>query len=326
MIKQEIAQARNILHLRSRISSVEEHSPLGILLLHLWHEDKEIREVSALSLAGGTANEIYKPHYGHFATQLLTTLRQEYPAKPENADEAYTKLGTTLKLLLSRTVIDLKGLSNMHFSFLSGSLYLALLANCRDQIESIRRLGIHSAHYELCELLQTLQSVNLTARLNVQDANVIQKLAAQALASFHPTHTPHLWNLMKSSVKQDQKAVQPVLNALHHPKATLHILDAMTLFSGQQKVRMLTCLGRIGSEDALPTLTCLINTKNRAVRSAAKSAVHKIIRKNQTSPNQSLLRPFSNSKEEVVSLLRPNKAHERGIDNDLLHLISINDE
>ena len=326
MIKQQIAEARTLLQQRTRICNVEEHSSLGILLMHLWHEDKEIREVSALSIAGGTANEMYKPHYGHFGTQLLTTLKQEYPDKPGDVNEAYSNVGNILKLLLYRTVIDLKGLSNMHFSFLSGSLYLALLANCRDQIESTRRLGIHSAHYELCDLLLTLQSVNLTARLNVQDANVIQRLAAHALASFDPSHTPRLWNLMKSSAARDQKAVQPVLEALHHPRASTHILDAMTLITGQQKIKMLTCLGRIGSEDALPTLNCLTTTKNRAVRSAAKSAVHNIISKNKVSPHHTLLRPNTIIKDETTSLLRPNKSHNKGVDNNMLHIIVTHDE
>jgi hypothetical protein len=310
-LHEQIALGRDALaaHERPMAHRDRHQERLAIHRLYalLWHQDGEIRRAAALALPGGDRRRTYKPQYGHFAASFLRYVAHHSPPGRPPATHAarHAVVVAALRSMLEQSSNDIRGMSNMHYSFLSSALYLALLSTCRDVTESVRRVRDGALHAELCRLLWSLAQSSVVRRLNPQDTEALTHSVGQALAAMPADELTELWRWLTHHSRPRRRAVAPILNHLSDTQAVPHLLRALT---GQPAdiARMLACcLGRMGQPDALPALTHLTRSRHRALRSEAQAAIEAIRRANAAHPSRTLLRPIDidGLPEDRVSLL-----------------------
>jgi HEAT repeat protein len=280
-----------------------EEGPLPRLLSLLWHERSEVRRAAAFALAGGDEVRAYRSRYGHFAGSLLEHLRRL--AVPVGPAACWTTVMDALRAMLEQSARDLRAMSNMRFSFLSGDLYLSILFTCRDVLESVRRLRAHTLHPEICRLLRDLTQRHLRRRLNPHDANALAQAAGQALAALPADAMPIFWESLCSDAPAHRRACLPALDHLRDRNAVPHLLHALSEQPDEIAQPLIACLGRLGDPRALPALAHAARSRSRSVRGEALAATAAIHRAEERHPARLLLRPMSHT-DPKRHLLRPS--------------------
>lgn len=317
-IESRIAQARHTLTegrwSLSRHGSHGEPSGLSVkpvgadpvfdLLGLLWHADPSVRRRAALALAGGNGAGAYSPRYGHFAN----TLQRRMPGRPGEAPHdflsRYTHTVHALQVMLAQSAADLRGMSSMHYSFLSGSLYLAVLASCRDAVESARRLRAVCAQAELCRLLWDLTQSSVIRRLNPQDVQALAQGVGRALAALPPDEITALWHGLSHNSRARRHAYLPALSQICDARAVPHLLAALPGQRAEITLTLVNGLGRLGDSRALPALRILTRSRDQAIQSSAQNAITGIERAMKAHPEHTLLRAVHLPDDPALNLLR----------------------
>jgi hypothetical protein len=283
---------------------------IASLLTLLWHHDTDVRRAAALALPGGDRWRPYQPQYGHFAAAFLRYLGQHSPdGRPETEAARYDAVVAALRSMLEQSNRDIRAMSNMHYSFLSSALYLALLFTCRDVTESARRLCDGALHAEICHLLGSLTHTGVARRLNAQDAESLASSAGQALAAMPADEIPEFWCWLSHHARARRRAVAPTLHHLMDTNAVPHLLRALAGQPPDVLQPLIGCLGRIGHPDALPALQPFTRSRRRALRGEALAAIELIRRTGAAHPSRTLLRPIQDSPTDNLLLLRPADGH-----------------
>lgn len=275
------------------------------LLALLWRPDAAVRRRAALALAGGDGDRVYAPHYGHFANTLSRLLPGCPGDAPPDFTTRYDLVVQALQAMLGQSVADLRGMSNMHYSFLSGGLYLAVLATCRDAVESARRLRAAGVQAELCRLLCELTQNSVMRRLNPQDAQALALAAGGALAALPPDEIPALWRGLSHDARARRRAYLPALTQLCDERAASYLLHALPAQPLEVALPLIACLGRLGAMCALPTLQQTARSRHRLLRIEAQAAIAALERAAREHPERILLRPVSVAVDPSLHLLRP---------------------
>ncbi|CCW35501.1 HEAT repeat domain-containing protein [Chthonomonas calidirosea] len=308
MLAQEIANGRSVLAnaspARLRAELYHAKGSLNRLLILLWHKDERVRTAAALALSGGDGHRAYIPRNGHFAGALLRRLTgQNIAPTPQ---ERLEQVAQALHDLLEQSANDLRGMANMHYSFLSCALYLALLGTCRDTMASVRRLRVATAHKGLCRLLYELKQPSVMRRLNAQDAAALANEAALALAAMPPQELPGFWHGLMQGEKRRRLAYAEALSAFSDRRAVPYLLQTLEGAHLDIVIPLVRCLARLGDPQALPALERLAQGRNRALRQEAAAAMGQILRGLEKRPSRLLLRPAAPPDFER-QLLRPLK-------------------
>jgi len=304
-LAQSIAEGRGALSGSRRTTAGPAHESRSTirLLELLWHEQKPVRRSAALALAGGDAVSTHTVDYGHFPTVFLVMLDRAAPCSPADAAGRFDAVVIALQLLLEQHLVELRGLCSMQFSFLSGGLYLALLATCHETIAAVRRLKAADLHPELCHLLHTLSELSRNGRINPQHITALAAATGGTLAALSPGEIPQFWHELSSGSAHDRLDLLPVVGQIGNRLATPFLLT--TLHGQQSRVaaKIIEAIGRTGNSDTLETLSSLTHSRDRAVRRAAQSAITHIRREAKSHPSRTLLRPHDESQSH--NLLRP---------------------
>jgi hypothetical protein len=308
-LHEQIARGRQMLATSTMVPHPHDRNDrvaVSDLISLLWRPEIEVRRAAALGLAGGDGKRPYEPQYGHFATSFLRYVAQHSPhgRPPTSAIGRHSVVVAALRSMLEQSNNDICAMSNMHYSFLSNSLYLALLSTCRDVIEGVRRVCDGALHAEVCHLLWSLAQVRAARRLNPQDADALTTLAGQALAAMPADEIYEFWRWLSHHNRARRRAVAPTLRHLHDPKSVPHLLHALAGQPVDIAQPLVSCLGRIGDVNALPALADLANSRHRSVRNEAQNAVAAIRRANAGHPSRTLLRPIRTKHEDPSLLLR----------------------
>ncbi len=285
-------------------SSASEYEQVVRLLELLWHPSKKIQRAAALALPGGSCKTHYTPHYGHFAMALLQTVRGD-AACAQNRLACVQRVETALEQMLQKNTADLRSMSSMHYSFLSNSLYLALLATCRDIVESIRRLQVQQAQAVLCDLLHVLVRPHPFSRINSADAAALSRAVSRAFASMRPEATPQLFADLIHADPLRRRASAAVLECITDVRAVPFLLQALQHIDVSQSSPLIACLGRLGDDRALPALAGLTASRHLKIRRASQAALQSIQRSRHGLPSAVLLRPVRLLPEQMRGLLRP---------------------
>ncbi|MCS6777636.1 MAG: HEAT repeat domain-containing protein [Chthonomonadaceae bacterium] len=268
--------------------SVHRSLPVARLLAMLWHTDPGVRRAAALALAGGDRETAHAPAYGHFPGILLRLLaREEIPECPRARYEA---VSNALRTLLTQNTVEIRAMSNMHYSFLSSALYLALLSTCRDGIEAVRRLRLSAAHVELCDLLWNLTLASRTRRLNRTDVDALVQMVGRALAALPASEIPGFWAELRHRVPARRRAVLPAVAHFTDRGAVPYLIDVLPDQPPDITEPIIHCLGRLGDPRALSALAPMLSHRNRQIRKQAQSAITAIERA-IGSQSRTLLRP-----------------------------------
>lgn len=310
LFSQEIAQARQQLASASagrlRAELCHARGSVNRLLLLLWHPCERVRVAAALALPGGDGHRVYVPQIGHFAGALLRRLgAQEAGATPQARLE---QVAQALNNLLMQSADDFRGMANMNYSFLGGALYLALLGTCRDTLASVRRLRAAQAHLGICHLLFELKRPSIMRRLNALDAGALIEEASRALAALPPASIPAYWNGLGQGERRRRVAYADALHLFEDKRAVPYLLEALQGQYTEVTIAILRCLGRLKDPRAIPELERLGQSRNRAVRLEALTALNAILRSLEKRPSRLLLRP-SHPPALPQHLLRPHQAH-----------------
>ncbi|HLI49188.1 MAG TPA: HEAT repeat domain-containing protein [Chthonomonas sp.] len=311
MFAQEIAQGRSVLAnaspARLRAELYHAKGSLNRLLVLLWHKDERVRTAAALALSGGDGHRAYIPRNGHFAGALLRRLAgQDIASTPH---ERLEQVSQALYTLLEQSANDLRGMANMHYSFLSSALYLALLGTCRDTMASVRRLRAAAAHKGLCRLLYELKQPSVMRRLNAQDAAALAHEAALALAAMPPQELSGFWHGLMHGDRRRRLAYAEALWAFSDRRVVPYLLQALEGQHPDIAIYLVRCLARLGDPQALSALERLASARHRALRQEAAAAMNQILQGLERRPSRLLLRPATPPDFER-QLLRPLK--ERG--------------
>ncbi len=304
-LAQSIAEGRGALSGSRRGKQAHDHenrSTMRLLEL-LWHEQKLVRRSAALALAGGDSVSAHTVDYGHFATVFLVVLDRAAPFPPADAAGRYQAVVTAMRSLLEQHLVELRGLCSMQFSFLSGGLYLALLATCHETVAAVRRLRASAAHPELCRLLQTLSALGRSTRINPQHIAALSAAAGDTLAAMPPDEIPEFWRELNSGTKHNRLTLLPTIERIRSRHAAPYLLAALGEQPSSITTKIIEAVGRIGDPGTLEPLAKLMHSRDRAVRRAAKSAIARIRREAVSHPSRTLLRPHDESQPD--NLLRP---------------------
>jgi hypothetical protein len=316
----------------SLAASWRENRAITRLFALLWHRDGDIRRIAALALPGGDRMHAYQPQYGHFAAAFLRYIAQHSAERSPDGAANYQIVVAALRSMLQQSSSDIRAMSNMHYSFLSSALYLALLSTCRDVTESARRIRDGALHRELCRLLGVLAHSHVTRRLNAADAEALAASAGQALAAMPADEIPEFWHCLTHHARPRRRAVAPALRHIRDRKAVPYLIHALTGQPTDIAQSLIACLGQIGAPDALPALAHLARGRHRLLRNEAQSAIEAIRRATAVQPSQTLLRPAQeeparnlfllrtvdlNTQRNIEELVRPVPGIEMGVENDV---------
>lgn len=297
-----------------------ENSPVAPLLALLWHDDPAVCRAAALALPGGDRVSAYLPAYGHFAGMFLRRLTCDSKTVPDSTTARYRAVAASLCALLDQNSGEIRAMSNMHYSFLSSALYVALFATCRDTLESVRRLRAAAVHAELCRLLWNLSRLSVSHRINGQDVEFLAQAAGRAMAALPPDEIPELWRGLKHHSLPRRLAVAPVLPHLHDRRAVPHLAGALEDQPPAIAQPLISALRRIGDLRAVPALAAAARSSDRPLRSSARAAIAAIERANAGSTARTLLRPAeTRGGIPVEHLLRPAPGGEAAPE-ELLHV------
>lgn len=284
------------------LDSVRDAGGLYRLLGLLWHPEEAVRKRAAGALPG--AGRRHADRWSLFAGALLRELGSRSSGAPACPDERHAMVSESARAVLNRCAADLRGMANMHYSFLSSGLYLALVSTCSDSVQTVRRLGSPAAHVELCRLLWELSHESVIRRLNSQDAEELARGAGEALASLPPDEIVEYWRGLRHADLQRRSAYASALWAFRDRRAVPHLCSALP---GQTEVvasAVAGCLGQIGDASATPHLQALSNHWSSRVRSQANTAIHAIARAQSARPCRTLLRPSLDAIDMKRNLLR----------------------
>ncbi len=285
-------------------------SPVATLLMLLWHEEQEVRQAAVRSLPGGGRDHYHEFHYGYFAEAFLRELATRHSPAPYHAVERYSAVADVLQDLISQSARDIRGLSGMHYSFLSSALYLALFATCRDAVLAAKRLRSSKVHEALCGLLWNLSAVAGIGRLNPQDILLLMDSAGLALALLPPDEIPAFWEALSHPNPTRRSAVSPALRHLTDPRAGSYLLAALPFQQAEVAEQIIVCLGRMGEIQALPLLEEFRRSSHRLVSRAAKTAIEAILHAHKHQPVQSLLRASSPDPRELLRSVSANPSQD----------------
>jgi hypothetical protein len=292
---------------------LRENGPVACLLALLWHPDADVRRAAAHALPGGDHAQAHIPHYGHFVGAFLRGL-SDINARYEDALPAtpaarYERVTLALRALLDQNIGEIRGMSNMNYSFLSSALYLAVLATCRDVVFALRRLRAASAEADLCRLLWNLSQISVLRRFNGQDLETLANAAGAALAALPPDYIPDFWHSLSHAQVPRRLAVSPSLNHFQDRRAVPYLLDALAVPGAQPSAiaqRLAACLGRLEDARALSVLDALMRSSDRQLRDQARAAIRQIQRAVHKHPSRTLLRATMDADEwDSETMLRP---------------------
>jgi HEAT repeat protein len=308
-IAQRIASGRAALAdqtgLRSPDRRQRNHHAIAGLFALLWHPELEVRRSAALALSGGDQRRPYQPQFGHFATAFLRYLTQHSPhGDPATEPARRAAVIAALRNMLEQSSRDIHAMGNMHYSFLSSALYLALLFTCRDAVECARRLCDGALHPEICRLLGSLSHDAVSRRLNARDAEALTASAGQALAAMPADDITEFWRWLTHPIRARRRAVAPTLSYFTDPGAVPHLLHALPQQPPDIVQPLIACLGRMGDQNALPALLPFTRSRRRAVRGEALAAIANIRRSGAAHPASTLLRAAHHTPGEDRLLLR----------------------
>jgi hypothetical protein len=278
------------------------------LLCLLWHETPQIRRRAICALAGGDLNRTYTPCYGHFVGSIERTLTRKFPDMPTTPDARLTVVSLLVCEMLEQSSHDIRGLSNMNYSFLSSALYLALFSTCRDALEAARRLKLVHAQAPVTRLLLHLATVGKTLRsrrLNGQDVEAMALMAGRVLAALPVSEIPDFWHNLTERHLSRRRAVLPVLCVLQNREAVPQLLDILPNQPADIAIALIECLARLGDSRALPVLLDYGQARNRTLRKKAQAAILELERAHAISPAKTLVRPVVEQiNRQPESLLR----------------------
>ena len=291
-----------------------------VMLSLLWHKQSVVRYSASLALSGGDGDNFYSPRYGNFAASLLRHLHGSDRSYSDSIEEQRARVETALQNLLEQVSSDIRGMGNMHYSFLGGSLYLALLGTCRDAVESVRRLQLSSAHEGLCSILWTLYQRNVARRLDHKDLEYLVQSIGYALSTLPPGEIEVYWNGLSYAEHARRRALIKVLPWLESPQSLPYILKALPDQPVYVSLQIIASLGRLGDIRAMPALIALSENKSRQIRQGAQISVSHILKANRVGPAATLLRPAFDDNDGDKSLLRPPIANHHNM-QDLLRIL-----
>lgn len=295
-----IALGRDALARGNGHSGIHPDSPVATLLALLWHEEREVRQAAVRSLPGGDRFNFYAAHYGYFAEAFLRELTARCAARPDHAADCYQVAIEALTDMIAQCARDLRALSNMHYSFLSSALYLAVVATCRDALQAAMRLRSAAVHEAICSLLWNLTTIAGGGRMNPADMLILIEAAGCALATLPPDEIPAFWAALSHTNPTRRAAVSPALRQLSDPRAAGYLLAALPLQKPEVAEPILVCLGRLGNPLALPLLQEYSRSRHRTLNRAAKAAIEAIRIAQREHPDRTLLRPSTLDLQELV--------------------------
>lgn len=278
------------------------------LLCLLWHERADVRRRAVSALAGGDAHRSYTPCYGHFVGTIERELRRRFAEMPPTPAARLQAVEILLQEMLEQSVEDIRGLSNMNYSFLSSALYLALFSTCRDVLDACYRLQTVSVQGVLCRLLVRLAHVGKTLRsrrLNGHDCEAMARMAGRVLAVLPADAIPDVWQALSERHVSRRRTVLPVLCVLENNDAVPHLLAALPNQPTDITLAIMDCLARIGDARALPALLDLGQHRNRNIRRRAQAALLDLEKAHRISPSRTLVRAVGEQGDpDPASLLR----------------------
>ncbi len=276
----------------------------------LWGDDTASCQRTALSLAYEERSYRDVPHYGAFAPVLVRHLRLQYPVMPPDTSTALKAVKQCLSEMLRHQCHDLRGMANMNYSFLSGSLYLNVLGTCRDIIHAIVRLHVHEAQQELFNFLVTLMEPAVMARVNKEDGHHLTTLAANALASLPARNVVVLTDRTQWDTPSQQACLIAVLMAIGNHEAIPCVLQLLHHHESPRiKAAAADTLGRIGTHREYDDLLNARQSQSRQVRMAARAAIQRIRFRQSYCAYRHLLRPAAAQGQSAHEMLRPAHAH-----------------
>ncbi len=278
-------------HRGHRITSPVSPSP-SRELAGLWSSDSNVSNCTALELAYGDRTSPIMPRYGAFAPMLVRNLQKANPVMPTDLPTALLAVHHCLRDMLRHQCQELRGMANMNYSFLSGSLYLNVLSTCRDIIKSIARLKAHEAHQELFSFITTLMEPAVIARVNKEDSRHLTAMAAHALANMPAHKNSVLADKSQWDTPAQQACIIAVLVAISSREA---IPVALELLHHHRQPRVQAAaadaVGRMGTISELSDLMTARKAQSRQVRLAATMAMNRIKYRQSNGIGRHLLRP-----------------------------------
>ncbi len=279
----------------------------------LWSDDVALRSRSVVSLAYGNLPGDTSPRYSTFGPMFVRYLHKGHPKMPDDISSATLVVRNCLRDMLKHQCLELRGMANMNYSFLSGSLYLNVLSTCRDIIHSIARMEAHEAQQELFTFITTLMEPAVAARVNKEDARHLTSLASSALAGMSGANNAVLADTSQWYSPAQQACLVSVLIAMSNRRAAPFAAKLLRCHS-HPKVRYAAAdaLGRIGTTDEITDLLLATKDQCRPIRVAARLAIQRIKFRHTRGVAQHLLRPAVRSNDEPLDMLRPLPAHQCG--------------
>ncbi len=278
------------------------------LLCLLWHDDPQVRRRAVSALAGGDAYRAYTPCYGHFVGSMMRNLARQFPEMPDTPAARLNAVSTLIYEMLEQSSHDIRGLSNMNYSFLSSALYLALFSTCHDALDAARRLKLVRAQAPVTRLLWHLSTVGRTLRsrrLNGQDVEAMALMAGRVLAILPASAIPDFWHNLADRHLARRRAVLPVLCVLQNTDAVPYLLDRLPHQPADITLAIVECLARLGDLRALPALLDCGQSRNKTLRKRAQAAILEIEKAHRISPAKTLVRPIAEQIDrDPGSLLR----------------------
>ena len=306
-IEQILAAGRGELASERFVPEISDSTGYGLLCL-LWHENPQIRRRAICALAGGDLNRAYVPCYGHFVGSIERSLTRQFPTMPAAPEDRLDAVSTLICEMLEQSSHDIRGLSNMNYSFLSSALYMALFSTCRDTLETARRLKLVRAQAPATRLLLNLFPIGKTLRsrrLNGQDVEAMALLSGRVLAALPVSEIPDFWHNLTERHLSRRRAVLPVLCVLQNTEAVPQLIDILPNQPADIAIAIIECLARIGDSRALPVLLNYGQSRNRNIRKKAQAAILELERMHRISPAKTLVRPVTESVDrQPESLLR----------------------
>ena len=227
---------------------------------------------------------------------------------PEIPAERLNAVSAVICEMLEQSSHDVRGLSNMNYSFLSSALYLACFSTCRDSLEAARRLKLTRTQAPVTRLLWHLSTVGKTLRsrrLSGQDAEAMALMAGRVLAALPASAILDFWHNLSDRHGARKRAVLPVLCVLQNTDAVPYLVDIMPHQPSDVTLAIVDCLARLGDMRALPVLLECSESRNKTLRKRAQSAILEIEKAHAVSPAKTLVRPVAEQIDhDPASLLR----------------------
>lgn len=307
---------------------LRENGPVAQLLALLWHTDPEVRRAAVYALPGGDRLQAHIIHYGHFVGAFLRGLSdvnaRHNDVLPANAADRYDRVAAVLHTMLDQNIGEIRGMSNMNYSFLSSALYMAVLSTSLDVVCAMRRLRATRTQAELCRLLWNLEQMNVLRCLNSQDLAALAAEAGKALAAMPPDQIPDFWHSLSHTQVARRQAVAQALSHFQNRDSVPFLLDALNVPGGQPGwlgQQIVAGLGRLEDVRALPALALLASGSDRKLRDHARAASAAIQRATRRLPSQTLLRAAQETDgwdSETMLRTIPVNSHEREPSCELL--------